>query len=315
MLLSIIVPVYNRPDEVRELLDSLTRQLMLDYEVIIVEDGSTLSCEREVERFRSLLPAVQYLRIPNSGPSVARNRGAERASGEYLLILDSDVVLPSGYLEAVQRGIYGTRADAFGGPDAASPDFTPMQQAVNYAMTSWLTTGGIRGGSADAMEQFKPRTFNMGCGRELFLRLGGFAEDMRYGEDIDFSLRLIEAGASVRLFPDAFVYHKRRVDLSKFFMQVHHSGMARIALEARHPGSTRLVHYLPALFTMISALCLLSVVGCAPLLLYALLLLVDAKQRSGRWDVAVRAVPASFVQLWGYGSGFIRAWVDKHWVG
>lgn len=315
MLLSIIVPVYNRPDEVRELLDSLTRQLMLDYEVIIVEDGSTLSCEREVERFRSLLPAVQYLRILNSGPSVARNRGAERASGEYLLILDSDVVLPSGYLEAVQRGIYGTRADAFGGPDAASPDFTPMQQAVNYAMTSWLTTGGIRGGSADAMEQFKPRTFNMGCGRELFLRLGGFAEDMRYGEDIDFSLRLIEAGASVRLFPDAFVYHKRRVDLSKFFMQVHHSGMARIALEARHPGSTRLVHYLPALFTMISALCLLSVVGCAPLLLYALLLLVDAKQRSGRWDVAVRAVPASFVQLWGYGSGFIRAWVDKHWVG
>lgn len=315
MLLSIIVPVYNRPDEVRELLDSLTRQLMLDYEVIIVEDGSTLSCEREVERFRSLLPAVQYLRILNSGPSVARNRGAERASGEYLLILDSDVVLPSGYLEAVQRGIYGTRADAFGGPDAASPDFTPMQQAVNYAMTSWLTTGGIRGGSADAMEQFKPRTFNMGCRRELFLRLGGFAEDMRYGEDIDFSLRLIEAGASVRLFPDAFVYHKRRVDLSKFFMQVHHSGMARIALEARHPGSTRLVHYLPALFTMISALCLLSVVGCAPLLLYALLLLIDAKQRSGRWDVAVRAVPASFVQLWGYGSGFIRAWVDKHWVG
>lgn len=308
MLLSIIVPVYNRPDEVSELLESLTKQSMLDYEVVIVEDGSTITCESVVERYRSALPSVQYLRIANSGPSGARNRGAERSRGDYLLILDSDVVLPDGYLQAVQSGIYDTGADAFGGPDAASPDFSPMQQAVSYAMTSFLTTGGIRGGSADAMEQFKPRTFNMGCRRDLFRRLGGFAEDMRYGEDIDFSLRLVESGAKVRLFPEAFVYHKRRVDLRKFFMQVHHSGMARIALEARHPNSTKIVHYLPAVFT------LLSIIGSPLLCVYALALLLDAKRTSGRWDVAVRAVPASFVQLWGYGSGFIRAWVQKHWV-
>lgn len=314
MLLSIIVPVYNRPDELRELLASLASQQMLDYELIVVEDGSTLSSESEIERYRPILPSVQYVYILNGGPSRARNVGAQIAKGEYLLILDSDVVLPQGYLRAVQKGIYRTKADAFGGPDAASPDFSAMQQAVSYAMTSWLTTGGIRGGSAEGMEQFKPRSFNMGCRRELFLGLGGFAEDMRYGEDIDLSLRLIASGASVYLLREAFVYHKRRVDLSKFFMQVYHSGAARIELETRHPGSTKLVHYLPALFTIISALCLLSIVGIGPLMIYGLLILLDAKFGSGRWDVALRAVPASFVQLWGYGTGFIFAWVDKHWI-
>lgn len=312
MLLSIIVPVYNRPDEVRELLASLTRQTMLDYELIIVEDGSQIPCRAEVEHYAPLLPSYIYLEVANGGPSKARNAGVRVASGDYLLILDSDVVLPEGFLEAVRCGIERTGADAWGGPDAAAPDFSPMQKAVSYAMTSFWTTGGIRGGRASGMEQFKPRTFNMGCRRDLFLSLGGFSEDMRYGEDIDFSLRLIASGAKVLLFPDAYVYHKRRVDLRQFFMQVHRSGQARIELERRHPRSMRLVHALPALFTLFSVCSLFNRYAMALLLLYACVLFVDALVRH-RLDVlvAVRAVPASFVQLWGYGSGFIRAWVER----
>lgn len=309
MLLSIIVPVYNRPDEVRELLASLVEQSMQDYELIVVEDGSTLPCQDIVEYYSNRLPKYTYLSVANSGPSKARNLGARVARGEYLLILDSDVVLPSGFLHRVEEGIRTTHADAWGGADTAAPDFSPMQKAVSYAMTSFWTTGGIRGGRAEGMEQFKPRTFNMGCKRSLFLSLGGFSEDMRYGEDIDFSLRLIASGAKVVLFAEAYVYHKRRVDLGQFFMQVHRSGQARIELERRHPGSMKLVHILPAAFTVFSILSLCSVVGVAPLVLYALILFIDALSSNDlSWEVAVRAVPASFVQLWGYGTGFLRAW-------
>lgn len=312
MLLSIIVPVYNRPDEVRELLASLVQQSVLDYELIIVEDGSTLPCRSILEGYASLLPNYTYLPISNAGPSKARNSGARIARGDYLLILDSDVVLPPYFLERVADALRQTGADAWGGPDTAAPDFSPMQKAVNYAMTSLWTTGGIRGGKADGMEKFKPRTFNMGCRRELFLSLGGFSEDMRYGEDIDFSLRLLSSGAKVLLFPEAYVYHKRRVDMYQFFMQVYRSGQARIELERRHPDSMRLVHFLPAAFTVFSVLCLLSLVGIAPLVVYALILFVDALMVN-KLDlkVAVRAVPASFVQLWGYGSGFIIAWLRR----
>lgn len=306
-LLSIIVPVYNRPQELEELLASLSRQNYRSYEVIIVEDGSSLPSADVVERYRYALPHLRYLSVPNGGPSRARNIGAREAEGQYILILDSDVVLPEGYLEAVERGIARTGADAFGGPDAAAPDFSPMQQAVNFAMTSFLTTGGIRGGSASAMEQFKPRTFNMGCRRTLFEALGGFSEDMRYGEDIDFSLRLIAAGAKVCLFPEAYVYHKRRVDLQQFFMQVHHSGEARVALEKRHPGTTKFVHLLPAAFTVFCLLALLSVVGSGFLLLYALLIFVAAWSATSSLEVAALSVLTSYVQLTGYGSGYLLA--------
>lgn len=307
MLLSIIVPVYNRPEELEDLLKSLSEQEFEDYELIIVEDGSTISAADIVESYRFKLPSVRYLYIPNSGPSVARNIGGKQALGDYLLILDSDVVLPPLYLRSVSEGINNTQADAFGGPDAAAPDFSPMQKAVSYAMTSFFTTGGIRGGSASAMENFKPRTFNMGCRRELFLSLGGFAEDMRYGEDIDFSLRLIESGAKVKLFPTSYVYHKRRVDLDKFFRQVHHSGEARVELEKRHPGSTRIVHYLPALFTIYCFLSLISVVGTLLLFAYALFVFFDAWRKVGSIYTACLSVVASFVQLIGYGTGFLKA--------
>lgn len=308
-MLSIIVPVYNRPEELDELLASLVAQAYYDYELIIVEDGSSRPSAHIIDKYRTALPSVEYVATPNGGPSRARNIGARYARGEYLIILDSDVVLPAGYLSAVDQQLATSQADAFGGPDAAAPDFSPMQHAVSYAMTSIFTTGGIRGGRANTMEQFKPRTYNMGVRRSLFHELGGFNETMRYGEDIDFSLRLIERGAKVCLFPEAFVYHKRRIDLAKFFWQVHHSGEARIELERRHPGSTRMVHYLPACFTVVSVLAILSVVGMLPFVVYALVLFFDAWRQTGLLEAAVWAVPASFIQLWGYGTGFIKAWI------
>ncbi|MFC2383505.1 MAG: glycosyltransferase, partial [Porphyromonas sp.] len=282
MRYSFIIPVYNRPDEIRELLESMTQQGTFDYEVIIVEDGSQISSEPIVEAFRSQLPALRYIAVPNGGPSKARNRGAREASGEYLLILDSDVVLPPGYLTAVDEYLERYPVDAFGGPDAASDDFTPVQKAINYAMTSPLTTGGIRGGSADGMEKFKPRSFNLGCRRSVYLQLGGFDEAMRFGEDIDFSLRLLERGYSTALISEAFVYHKRRVDFKKFFKQVHNSGIARIHLETRHPGSTKLVHLLPALFTIASVIALFLQIGRVGLLLLAVVFSVEAYHIAGR---------------------------------
>ena len=312
MRYSFIIPVYNRPDELRELLESIALQQLSDYEVIVIEDGSSLTSEAVIHDFTPTIHSLHYHQVPNGGPSRARNIGVGYATGDYIIILDSDVVLPTGYLKAVDTALRGQIIDAFGGPDAASDDFTPIQKAINYAMTSPLTTGGIRGGSASAMEQFKPRSFDLGCRRELYLHLGGFDESLRFGEDIDFSLRLIKAGAKTALIPEAFVYHKRRVDFRRFFKQVHNSGIARIHLETRHPGSTHLVHLLPALFTIFSVLALCSGVGIGLLILLGLVFFIDAWLRTRDGEVALLAVPACFIQLWGYGSGFLRAWWRKY---
>ena len=307
---SIIIPVYNRPDEVRELLESLLIQTNSDFEVIIVEDGSSVCCDKEVDHFRDLL-RMQYVRVPNGGPASVRNIGARMAVGEYLLILDSDVVLPSGYIAAVKKGIEQTQVDAFGGPDAAAEGFSPVQKVINYAMTSFFTTGGIRGGSGVRLDKFYPRSFNLGCKRLVYQQLGGFSEEMRFGEDIDFSLRLFKAGYKVCLFPEAFVFHKRRIDFKKFFRQVYNSGIARIHLQRRHPGSMKPVHMLPALFTLGCAILVIGLFFCPwsllPLLLLALLFLLDAWHTNRSLRIAILAVPASFVQLWGYGSGFLIA--------
>lgn len=313
MRYSFVIPVYNRPDEVRELLESLTHQELFDFEVIIIEDGSSISSQEVVDSYQGSLPILRYIAVQNGGPSRARNIGAREARGEYLIILDSDVVVPAGYLSAVDDYLLGDPVDAFGGPDAASEDFTPVQKAINYAMTSPLTTGGIRGGSANGMEKFKPRSFNLGCRSSVYRQLEGFNETLRFGEDIDFSLRLIEGGYRTALISKAFVFHKRRVDFRKFFKQVHNSGIARIHLETRHPGSTRLVHLLPALFTILSAISLFFLIGQCGLITLAFILFVDAYRRAGHsFQVALLAVPACFIQLWGYGSGFLRAWWGKY---
>ena len=251
---SVIIPVYNRPDEVDELLDSLVKQTYRNFEVIIVEDGSSVTCEPVVDKYKSLLD-VHYYYKSNSGPGQTRNYGAERSSGTYLLILDSDCVLPPAYLSAIEEELQRDEADAFGGPDRAHDSFSTIQKAINYAMTSFFTTGGIRGGKKK-MDKFYPRSFNMGIRADVYKALGGFSK-MRFGEDIDFSIRIFKAGYRCRLFPEAWVWHKRRTDFRKFFKQVHNSGIARINLYKKYPDSLKLVHLLPAVFTVGVALCLL----------------------------------------------------------
>ena len=312
MKYSFVIPVYNRPAEVEELLASLCTQTHGGFEVVVVEDGSDVTCRDVVERYADRLP-VRYFAKDNSGPGPSRNYGVERATGQYVIILDSDVVLPPGYVAALDAELDAAPCDAFGGPDRAHPSFTPMQKAINYAMTSFFTTGGIRGGKRK-LDKFYPRSFNMGVSREAYTTLGGFSE-MRFGEDIDFSTRIFEEGYTCRLFPEAWVWHKRRTNLRRFFKQVHNSGIARINLTKRHPGTLKAVHLLPAAFTAGCAV----LVACAPLCpwsllplgLYALLTGTDAALRERSAGVGGRAVAASFVQLWGYGSGFLRAWWQR----
>ncbi len=293
-----------------ELLAGLVNQKIKDFEVVIVEDGSQNPCKDVVERYKDRLD-ICYLWKENGGPSAARNMGVEACHGEYVLILDSDCVIPEGYLTAVEAELDREPCDAFGGPDRANAAFTPLQKAVNYTMTSFFTTGGIRGGKKK-LDKFYPRSFNMGMQTSVYKQLGGFS-DMRFGEDIDLSYRVFENGYSCRLFPDAWVWHKRRTDFRKFFRQVVNSGIARINLTKRHPGTLKLVHMLPAAFTLgVIVLLLLAslfwVYALIPLLFYALLIFCGATIQEKSLLVGVLAIPAAFVQLGGYGLGFLWAW-------
>ena len=311
MKYSIIVPVYNRPDEVDELLGSLLHQEEKDFEVIVVEDGSQVPCGDVCQRYAGQME-LRYYEKPNSGPGQSRNYGAERAAGEYLLILDSDVVVPPGYLKAISEELERQPADAFGGPDCSPPSFTDIQKAISYSMTSFFTTGGIRGGKKK-LDKFYPRSFNMGIRRDVYLRLGGFSR-MRFGEDIDFSIRIFQAGCHCRLFPGAWVWHKRRTDFRKFWRQVFNSGIARINLYKKYPDSLKLVHLLPMVFTVgVAALLLLALVLCAPwlllpLLFYALIVFLDASAKEKSPKIGLLSIAAAFIQLTGYGCGFLQAW-------
>lgn len=309
MRYSVIIPVYNRPDEVDELLESLIKQSFKDFEVIVVEDGSSIPCKEVAEKYTDRLD-VEYCEKPNSGPGQSRNFGAERSRGEYLIILDSDCILPQNYFSAVEKELESQPADAFGGPDRAHESFTNIQKAINYSMTSFFTTGGIRGGKKK-MDKFYPRSFNMGVKREAYKALGGFSR-MRFGEDIDFSIRIFQGGYACRLFPDAWVYHKRRTDLKKFFKQVHNSGIARINLYKKYPESLKPVHLLPAAFTLGVFILLLGAPFCpyslTPLALYALLVCADSTIRNRSLTIGIYSIAASFIQLIGYGTGFWRAW-------
>ena len=311
MKYSFIIPVYNRPDEVDELLQSMTHQTLTDFEVIVVEDGSARDCKEVCARYAGKLDLHYYMK-ENSGPGQSRNYGAERARGEYLIILDSDVVLPEGYLQSVDDELRTLPADAFGGPDCAHPSFTPTQKAISYSMTSFFTTGGIRGGKKK-MDKFYPRSFNMGIRRDVYKELGGFSR-MRFGEDIDFSIRIFKAGHACRLFPGAWVWHKRRTDFRKFFRQVYNSGIARINLYKKYTELLKIVHLMPAAFTAGTALLvILAAVMCqplwlAPIVLYALMILADSSMHNRSLRIGLLSVAAAFVQLTGYGLGFFNAW-------
>ena len=327
MRYSIIVPVYNRPDEVAELLESLSTQTCKDFEVVIVEDGSKIPCKDVCDKYAGILDLHYYFK-DNSGPGPSRNYGVERAQGEYVIILDSDVVLPVGYMAAVDSSLstqtsdirhQTSSPDAFGGPDAAHESFTDVQKAISYAMTSFFTTGGIRGGKKQ-LDKFYPRSFNLGIRREAYLKLGGFSPTRfskmsLYGEDIDFSIRIFRAGYTCRLFPDAWVWHKRRTDFRRFWRQVYNSGYARVNLWRMYPEALKPVHALPSVFTLgCVALLLLAPFTCGLsltlLLLYALLILIDSSIQSKSLKVGFLAVAAVFVQLIGYGIGFLESLVS-----
>ncbi len=309
MFYSVIIPVYNRPDEVDELLESLTQQHYRNFEVIVVEDGSTVPCKEVIDQYTDRLDIHYYFK-PNSGPGMTRNYGAERSNGEYLIILDSDCIVPEGYFDAVEKELTEVPADAFGGRDQAHESFTDMQKAINYSMTSFLTTGGIRGGKKK-LDKFHPRSFNLGIRKDVYEALGGFPA-MKYAEDIDFSIRLFKGGYSCRLFPDAWVYHKRRTDLRKFFNQTNHFGIGRINLYKLYPESLKAVHLLPALFTAGVVVLLLTAFlfppALLPLLLFALVICIDSSLRNRSIKIGLYSVAAAYIQLLGYGIGFWEAW-------
>src|SRR5574344_965814 len=309
MKYSIIVPVFNRPNEVDELLTSLTIQTFTNFEVVIVEDGSKTTCKDVCDKYSNSLD-LKYFIKENSGPGQSRNYGAERANGDYLIILDSDVVLPKNYMQAIDDEINNNHADAFGGPDRAHESFTDTQKAISYSMTSFFTTGGIRGGKKK-LDKFYPRSFNMGIRKDVYQKLGGFSK-MRFGEDIDFSIRIFKAGYQCRLFPGAWVYHKRRTDFKKFWRQVYNSGIARINLYKKYPESLKLVHLLPMVFTVgVITLLLLSLAYwwfLLPLLCYAFLIFFDSSKQNKSVKIGFLSILSAFIQLLGYGFGFIEAW-------
>ncbi len=313
MRFSIIIPVYNRPQEVDELLESLCAQTLKDFEVVVVEDGSKEKCDLVCEKYMDRLNLNYYFKT-NSGPGPSRNYGAEHSHGDYLIILDSDVIVPENYLEIIKVELDREPCDAFGGPDSAHPSFTPIQKAINYAMTSFFTTGGIRGGKRK-MDKFYPRSFNLGIKKSVYEALEGFAP-MRYGEDIDLSTRIFKNGYSCRLFPDAFVYHKRRVKFSSFFRQVKHSGEARVVLKNKYPETFKLVHLLPAAFVVGNLLLIMLGIfhhwlWFMPIVLYVVMVFVDSLVKNKELKVALLSVPAAYCQLFGYGLGFLgAAWKD-----
>lgn len=309
---SIIIPVYNRIDEVDDLLKSLAAQKCKDFEVIIVEDGSTNPCNEIVASYSDKIDIKYYFK-DNEGRSIARNYGMERSSGDYLIFFDSDCVIPPDYFAVLTQSLEKSPVDCFGGPDAAHESFSNTQKAINYSMTSFLTTGGIRGGKVQ-LEKFTPRTFNMGFSREVYDKVGGFRE--MFSEDIDMSTRIRNAGFGISLIRAAYVYHKRRVNMKLFARQVYVFGMSRITLKLLYPESLKLVHLLPAVFVIGSlALIFLSIFVswwfAVPLLVYFGAIFITALISTKSLGIALKALPASILQLGGYGVGFIRAYVTK----
>lgn len=306
---SVIIPVYNRPQEVSELLESLTQQTYKDFEVILVEDGSTITSEMVYEQYADKL-LIRYFFKPNTGPGPSRNYGFEKASGQYFVMFDSDCVVPDQYFQIVDDFLRTTPLDAWGGPDRGRNDFTPVQQAMAFTMASTLTTGGIRGGSKKG---FQPRSFNMAISRNVFEKTGGFTFN-RYAEDIELSVRLKKLGFEAGLIPEAYVFHKRRSTFTQFFHQVSNFGKGRVLVGRVHPGEIKPTHWFPAFFLVgLIVLPFLLLVNtkfalavAAAYLVYLLLISMDSFLTTRSVRVSLLSVPAAFIQLTGYGYGFLN---------
>lgn len=323
---SIIITVYQREDELTELLESLSNQTDGNFEVVIVDDGSPEKLESIVKQFSSKL-TVKYFYKPNSGPGKSRNYGMERASGDYFIFLDSDTIIPSTYIETVRKELSVNYVDAFGGPDSASDSFSDLQKAISFSMTSFLTTGGIRGGKKH-IGKFQPRSFNMGISKLAFEKTGGFG-DLRIGEDPDLSMRLWENDFETSLFLNAKVFHKRRTNLKKFIQQVYQFGVARPILNRRHPNYTKPTFWLPSLFFICFSFCILSLFASLilpeeligflslrfsllffiPLFLYFLLISILSSYQFKSFKIGILSILTTFFQFMGYGYGFLKSWV------
>jgi glycosyltransferase involved in cell wall biosynthesis len=307
---SVIIPVYNRPNEVDELLDSLTKQTLSKFEVLIIEDGSTDRCQEITQKYQDQLTISYYFK-ENSGQGFSRNYGFERAKGDYFIVFDSDCLIPPHYFEAVNNSLDEHKLDAFGGPDKAHSSFTNVQKAISYSMTSPLTTGGIRG-NKNHVGTFHPRSFNMGISKEVYLKTKGYLIT-RMGEDIELSIRVIDNGYKTGLIEEAYVYHKRRTSFAQFYKQLHFFGRARINISRFFPNELKLVHTFPALFT-IGLFGLLGsyfvdqrlfMVGCGVYVLFTILNFMSATINNKSLIVGILGAIAAFIQLIAYGVGFI----------
>ena len=306
---SAIIPLYNRPDEIDELLESLTQQTYTNFEVVIIEDGSVEDAKAIVEKYKDVLN-IQYKFKENGGQGFARNVGFEIAKGEYFVIFDSDAIIPTHYFTAVEDFLNTSYVDAFGGPDAAHESFTPVQKAISYSMTSLFTTGGIRGREKH-VGQFHPRSFNMGLSRKVYEKVGGF-KITRMGEDIEFSIRIINNGFETALIPNAFIYHKRRTSLSQFYKQLHFFGRARINIWRFYSSELKPVHMLPAFFVIAVWSWVLSffvvpelfVIGAVTLGIYYFAIFIDSSVQNKSVVIGLLSIPTSFIQLYAYGIGF-----------
>lgn len=306
---SVIVPVFNRPDEMDELLKSLKKQSYSNFEIIIIEDGSTETCD-EIAKLYSNELDIKYYYKDNSGPGDSRNTGMTMASGQYFIFFDSDCIIPPRYFEIVENYLSTDRLDAFGGPDNAHKSFTNIQKAINYSMTSVITTGGVRG-KKNKMDNFQPRSFNMGINRKVYEKIGGFS-NIHPGEDPDLSYRIMNDGFKIGLIKEAFVYHKRRIDFSKFVKQMYKFGVVRGILIKWYPDKFKLTYTFPALFLLLSLLLIIlsiyfSVFFSAPLLLISVIIFMDALIKTKNLYISLLAVLASFIQLYSYGYGFLKS--------
>jgi glycosyltransferase involved in cell wall biosynthesis len=311
MFFSVIIPLYNRPQEIEELLYTLTQQTYTQFEVLVLEDGSKNDARGIVENYRNKLDISYYFK-DNEGQGFTRNYGFARAKGDYFVIFDSDCLIPPDYLEIVKNYLFEHRLDAYGGPDASHKSFTTIQKAISYSMTSPFTTGGIRGNKKH-IGQFHPRSFNMGISREVWEKTGGFILT-RLGEDIEFSIRIHSMGFRIGLIPGAVVYHKRRTNLLQFYKQLHFFGRARINVYKHFPKELKLVHFFPAmfviflLFTILTNLFNLKIARLcdALLVIYLLLIFFHSAIVNKSAKIAFLSILTSIVQLVAYGLGFMQ---------
>lgn len=311
MYFSFIIPVYNRPDEIDELLESLTNfKTAIPFEVVIVEDGSSIPCKDVIEKYSSQL-LISYYYKPNSGPGDSRNYGMKVARGDYFIILDSDCIIPSDYLSQVETSLNEEYVDCFGGPDAALDSFSDIQKAINFTMTSFLTTGGIRGGS-EKVDKFQPRSFNMGLSKKAFEASNGFG-NIHPGEDPDLSIRLWNLGFKTKLIKNAFVYHKRRISWEKFQIQVNKFGKARPILNSWYPEHAKITFWFPSLFLIGFLFSLLFAVFSFPIFIafygfYFLLLFISSLMFNKNLKIALYSLWATVIQFYGYGKGFLLSY-------